>query len=683
MRRLPILLLLLLSPLFSMKIEDVTKSYTSGVRGVQWINSRAFVFIREGKIYRYDIGSRSYAELTDIARSYREKFSKKLKPFYIPVKKGTELLFPGRDGLYIYDLISGNWQYFKVKGKNYDISPDRKKVGFVEDGKLKIIIRRTGEVRTLTPDGNKETLYGRTDWVYGEELDLRKGFWWSPDSRHLLFLKFDETRVKAYPILNFIPLYGDIFNEKYPKAGEENPKVEIGIVDNFGKISWIPYRDEYVGRAGWIDSTRVYFITLNRAQNRLKLWLYDTVSRRKSLLLEEKWKTWINLTGNFSFYKDRLIWGSERDGHSHLYLYRLKRNSLKLKRQLTRGQWEVTGFYGTNGRRIYFQANRPSIVEKHIYSVDFKGRLRRLTYLPGSHYATFSPDFRYFLDFHSDFLVPHEFLLNRVGGKPVRLFGGRSIEKLGLVMPEIRKINVNGMTYYTMMIKPPAFNPSKKYPVIIYVYGGPHAQVVQRGWRGSIFLTNQYLAQHGFIVFSLDNRGSYGRGKKWEDWIYKRFGKYELEDQLAGVKYLKSLSFVDGERIGIWGWSYGGFMTLTAMLKAPDVFKAGFAVAPVTDWRYYDTIYTERYMRTPGENPDGYKESSPVNFASNLKGKLYIAHGTSDDNVHFQNTVAMVKKLLDNRKSFGVMLYPLQKHGISAYRLDVFKRLVKFFQNNL
>lgn len=683
MRKLPILLLLLLFPLFSMKIEDVTRSYTSGVRGVQWINSRAFVFTREGKIYRYDIGSRSYAELTDISRSFKEKFGKKLRPLYIPRLKGEELLFPLKDGLYIYNLVSGTWEHFKLKGGNYDISPDRKKVGFVEDGKLKVVIRRTGEVRTLTPDGNKEIIYGRTDWVYGEELDLRKGFWWSPDSRHLLFLRFDETRVKAYPVLNFIPLYGDIFQEKYPKAGEENPKVSIGITDIFGSTTWIPNSDEYIGRAGWIDSTRVYFITLNRAQNRMKLWLYDLISKRKLLLLEEKWKTWVNLTSNFAFLKDKLIWGSERDGHSHLYLYRFKKNVLKLRRQLTKGPWEVTGFYGTDGRRIYFQANKPSIVERQIYSVDFKGRLRRLTHSPGSHYATFSPDFKYFTDFHSDFLLPHEFLLCRVGRKPIKVVGSKPIDKLELVAPEIKKITVDGITYYTMMIKPPDFNPSRKYPVVIYVYGGPHAQVVQRGWRGSIFLTNEYLAKHGFIVFSLDNRGSYGRGKRWEDWIYRRFGKYELEDQLAGVKYLKSLPFVDSSRIGIWGWSYGGFMTLTAMLKAPDVFKAGFAVAPVTDWRYYDTIYTERYMQTPRENPEGYRESSPVNFASNLRGKLYIAHGTSDDNVHFQNTVAMVKKLLDEKKSFNVMIYPLQKHGISAYRLDVFKRLVKFFQTNL
>ncbi len=684
MKKLSILLyFLLILPLFPMKIEDVVKSYSCGIRGIQWIDNKSFVFSREGKIFRYDISSSSYAELTDIGRSYRKRFGKKLRPFYIPLKQGKELLFPDKDGIYIYELGSGNWEYHKIKGKEYSFSPDGKKIGFVEDGKLKILIRKTGEIRTLTPNKDKEVFYGKTDWVYGEELDLYKGFWWSPDSKNLLFLKFDERNVKAYPVLNFIPLYGDIYNEKYPKAGEKNPKVEVGISDIFGRTKWLPFKDEYLARAGWISPDRVYFITLNRAQNHLRLWAYSIPTGQKRLLLGEDWRTWLNLTSNFVFLKNKLVWGSERDGHSHLYLYKLKGMWLKLKRQLTRGPWEVTRVYGTDGKRVFFQANKNSIVERQIYSVDLKGRIRKLTPQSGSHMAIFSPDFRYFLDYHSDLLLPHELLLFTTGGKSIAVVKGKPIDKLGLVKPKIEAIELNGRLYYTMMIRPPDFAPSKKYPVIVYVYGGPHAQVVQRGWRGSTFLTNEYLAQKGFIVFSLDNRGSYGRGKAWEDWIYKNFGKYELKDQLAGVKYLSSLPYIDENRIGIWGWSYGGFMTLTAMLKAGNVFKAGVAVAPVTDWKYYDTIYTERYMKRPEENPEGYKESSPVNFALDLKGKLLIMQGTSDDNVHFQNTVAMVKNLLDAGKIFNVMIYPLQSHGIAAYRSDVFRRIAEFFQNNL
>ncbi|MCD6455033.1 MAG: S9 family peptidase [Candidatus Aminicenantes bacterium] len=682
MKKFPILLIFL-SLLFSLEIQDIGKRYHAGVGSIQWISSKAFVFTKGKKIYRYDIDSSSYVELTDITRSFKEKFKKKLVSGFIPLKSGVELLFPADEGVYIYNLDSGTWEYFKIHGRGIDISPDGKKIGFVEDGKLKILIRKTGEIRNLTPDEGKDVFYGKTDWVYGEELELYKGFWWAPDSRNLLFLKFDERKVRSYPVLDFIPLYGKIYHEKYPKAGETNPSVSLGLVDIFGRIKWLPFRDEYIGRAGWIDSRRIYVITLNRSQDTLKFWIYDIVNGQGRVAFTEHSRTWINLTSNFDFYRDKLIWWSERDGHGHLYLYRLKNLSLKLKKQLTKGSWEVTLLYGTDGKKVYFQGNKSSVVERRIYSVDFRGKVKELTPLKGSNMAMFSPDFRYFIDYHSDFLLPHEVLLFRTGGRYSKIASGKPVNKLGLIEPEIKLLKLNGRFYYTMMIKPPNFDPSKKYPVIIYVYGGPHAQVVQRGWRGSTFLTNEYLAQHGFIIFSLDNRGSFGRGKAWEDWIFKHFGKYELEDQLAGVKYLKTLPYVDGNRIGIWGWSYGGYMTLTAMLKAPEVFKAGFAVAPVTDWKYYDSIYTERYMRTPAENPEGYRDSSPVNFASNLKGKLYIAHGTSDDNVHFQNTVAMVKKLLDAKKSFEVMIYPQQSHGIGAYRLDVFKRLIEFFQKNL
>ncbi len=668
--------------LLALQWDQVFKNYGARIRTLHWINSGAFVYQREGKFYRYDVNSRSSVELSDLARSFQEKFDRKFNLRFF-LGEGPLLLFPAGKSTYIYDTTSGEWKEVKAKGRLI-LSPDRTMAAFSQGGNLKLVVLKTGEVRTLTRDGGEEVFYGKTDWVYCEELELCRGIWWSADSRKLLFLKFDETQVKSYPILDFIPLYGEIYQEKYPKAGENNPKVSIGITDIFGKeTKWIPYEDEYLARAGWIDSDRIYFITLNRAQNHLKLWIYRVSTGERNLALEEKWPTWLNITDNFLFYRDKLIWGSERDGHMHLYLYKLKGLKLKLSRQITKGNWEVTRLYGTDGKRIYFQSNLSSPPERKIYLSSFRGKIKCLTRREGTHRAVFSPNYRYFVDFYSDVLTPTQVYVVRTTGGKRLLDKGRDIADLGLRYPEISAVDLDGREYYTMTIKPPDFSPQKQYPVVVYVYGGPHAQVVRRAWMGSFGLFHQYLASRGFIVTSIDNRGSYGRGKKWEDWIYKNFGRHELEDQLLWVSHLKNLSFVDPQRIGIWGWSYGGFMTLTAMLKGKGTYKVGVAVAPVTDWKYYDTIYTERYMLTPRENPDGYKNSSPVNFASLLQGKLLIIHGTSDDNVHFQNTVAMIKALLDAKKKFEVMIYPRQRHGISAYRKDVLRRVAEFFLSNL
>ncbi len=681
MRKLALLLAFAFS-LFSLQWDQIFKNYGTQIRTLHWINNGAFVYLKEGKFYRYDVNSYSSVELSDLSRSFKEKFGKEFKLRFFS-GEGELLIFPGKNKAYVYDTSTGKWTSFKVSPPFF-LSPDRTMAAYSSDGNLTLTVLRTGEIRKLTKDATEEIFYGKTDWVYCEELELCRAIWWSPDSRKLLFLKFDESQVKSYPILDFIPLYGKIYHEKYPKAGENNPKVSIGFTDIFGKeITWISYQDEYIARAGWVDSDRIYFITLNRHQNRLRLWLYSISRKKKVLALEEKWSTWLNVTGNFTFYRNKLIWASERDGHMHLYLYKLKGLSMKLVRQITKGPWEVTRLYGTDGKRIYFQANLSSPPERGIYASSFRGKIRQLTPLGGTNSARFSPNFRYFVDFHSDLLVPPEVYIFKTGGRSRLIDRGKGVKELGLRLPEIRRVSLEGRDYYTLTIKPPDFSPDKQYPVIVYVYGGPHAQVVRRAWMGSFSLFHQYLASHGFIVTSIDNRGSYGRGKKWEDWIYKNFGKYELEDQLLWVSYLKNQTFVDPKRIGIWGWSYGGYMTLMAMLKGQGAYRVGVAVAPVTDWRYYDSIYTERYMLTPEENPEGYKNSSPVNFAKNLQGKLLIIHGTSDDNVHFQNTVAMIKALLDAKKKFSVMIYPRQSHGIRGYREDVLRRVAEFLLSNL
>ncbi len=587
----------------------------------------------------------------------------------------------------------------KASETNVTFSPDGEKIGFTRENDLYFLKLKTNSETRITTTGCDTIYNGVLDWVYMEELFTRgdrRAYWWAPDSRAIAFMEFNEAPVPAFPIVDFIPLHGDVDRQHYPKAGDPNPRVRIGVYDLSGsELFWLdPIADEdaYIARLHWLsDNKRLAVEKLNREQNALTLLFADFRSGDTREILEEMDSTWVNVTYMKHYYETepRFVWSSERDGYSHLYLYNLNG---KLIRRLTEGQWSVTALDGVDEARgrIYFTALEKSPLERHLYSVEENGkRLKRLSKREGTHSVTFSPDHLYYIDRFSSAADPPSITVHDANGKELLTLGESNRDTIASYdLPHPRYVTITskeGISYQCQMIKPKDFDPATKYPVIIYVYGGPNAQVVRDRWGGSFYLWHAMMASRGYLIFSLDNRGAFGKGRAWTNPVWKRLGAIELHDQLAGVDYLKSLTYVDPSRIGIWGWSYGGFMTCTALFKAPGVFKAGVAVAPVVDFRLYDSIYTERFMRRPQENASGYDENAPINFVGDLQSAFLLVHGTSDDNVHMQHSMILTKKLIDAGKAFDLMLYPQRFHGIrgSEARTHLFKKITAFFEENL
>jgi dipeptidyl-peptidase-4 len=582
--------------------------------------------------------------------------------------------------------------------KNPLFSPDGRKIAYTRDNDLYVLRLDGDEEVRLTTSGCDTVLNGVLDWVYMEELFTRgatRSFYWSPDGARLTFLQMREGPVPEFPIVDWTERTPEPEMQRYPKAGDPNPVVRVGIVEaDGGDVVWADtdtYDDSYIARLYWLgDSRGVAIEKLNRAQDTLTLMFADAASGAISTAFEESDPAWINVNYLKHYYENKrqFLWGSERSGHQHLYLYHMDGT---LDRSLTWGEWEVTSLDGVdedNGR-VYFTANKSNLLDRQLFEVsDRGGEIQQITEEDGTHRVTMSPDYKYFIDRFSSEERPTVVSVYSVKGKKLFEIADRMTPDLAEMerpRPELFTIkSTSGIEYYCSIFKPRDFNPAEKYPVIVYVYGGPHAQVVRRSWSSS-GLWHSMMAEKGYIVFSLDNRGSYGRGKKWEDTLLRNLGRVELEDQLVGVEYLKSLPYVDAQRIGVWGWSYGGFMTLTALFKAPDVFKAGVAVAPVTDYRLYDSIYTERYMKLPKDNEDGYRETAPINFVGDFQGALLLMHGDADNNVHAQNSIQLVNALIEEGKDFDFMIYPRKAHGISgpASRVFLFDKMTQFFDDRL
>ncbi len=628
---------------------------------------------------------------------------------------GDALLFVSQGELYWYDLKAQTARKLvaaqsgdsaakntpKAEIIDPKISPDSRWVSFVRNYDLWVVSVASGQEKRLTDGGREELMNARLDWVYPEEIEIRTAYWWSPDSARIAYLQMDERPVTKYPLVDYLSYTGELEAMRYPKAGDANPLVRVGVVPVHGAgnsvpaTRWIdlgPDGDIYVARVAWQpDSARLAVQRLNRAQNRLDLLFADAASGRASPVLTEQDKYWVNLHDDLYFFADgrRFLWSSERDTFRHLYLYDI---SGKLLKQLTRGSWEVTSLAGVDEKQgvVYFTATEKSPLARQLYRVALDGGgWARVSREDGTHTVDFAPGAAHYLDTYSSAMTPPRRQLHRADGtllqvmKPVRPpeLGDYRLQPVNfLTVP-----GADGTPLHAMMIKPAGFDPARKYPVIVYLYGGPHGQVVRDAWGGANFLWHQMLAQKGFLIFSVDNRGMAARGHAFETPIYHHMGQVELADQVAAVQYLKSLPYVDGARVGIWGWSYGGYMTCTAMLHAPDVFKVGFAGAPVTDWRQYDTIYTERYMGRPQENAEGYKESSPANQAAHLQGKLLIAHATGDDNVHFGNTMELAERFTQSGRHAEIMVFAGRGHGISdpPARMEIFRRATQFFLDNL
>ena len=613
---------------------------------------------------------------------------------------GDRVVFSFHDELFLLNARNGRIERLTDHDgaeENAVFSPDGKMIAYARGNDLYTMdIAARSEVRHTTT--GCDTIYnGVLNWVYMEELFTRgdqRAFWWSPDGSRLAFLEIRDGGAPVYPIVDQIATDAACKLQHYPRPGDPNPVVRVGIVPARGGATiWADVDtsdDSYFARVYWVgDGSAVAIEKINRAQDHLRLLFAEAASGRTDVVLEESSPTWVNATYLKHYYqkKRQFLWGSEEDGHMHLYLHNIDGSLL---RQVTSGEWEVSELAGVDERkgRIWFTANQGSVIESHLYRVDEDGKgLARITSEPGTHQVTMSPDNRYFIDAYSSHLRPTRQAVHNAEGKLLFVISDQLTDALAAAdLPQLQFFTIqhDGRTYHCSMRKPPHMEPGAKYPVIVYVYGGPHSQVVRDVWTRQD-LWHAYMAQNGYIVFSLDNRGSAGRGKAWEEPLLKRMGGVELEDQLVGVEYLKSLAYVDPDRIGLWGWSYGGYMTLMGLFDAPQAFRAGVAVAPVTDWRLYDSIYTERYLKLPGDNAAGYDASAPLLHADQLEDPLLVMHGDADDNVHMQNSVALLRKLIDAGKDFDYMVYPGKEHSIvgSADRLHLYRKMTLFFERNL
>jgi len=620
------------------------------------------------------------------------------------------LLFVGSTNLVLLDLKSMAPKPL-VRGtddlQDPKFSPDGKWVSFVRGSNLWVTNVATGETHALTTGGSEDVLKGQLDWLYPEELDSTTAYWWSPDSSKIAYYEMDERQVTRYPLMDMSSPIGATEYERFPQAGEPNPIVHVGVVSVSGsETKWMDTganTDVYLARVVWLrDSSRVAIERMNRAQTQLDLLFCDAAGGACPTILTDADKYWINLSDDLYFLADnkRFLWSSERTGFRHYYLYDLSGKQLD---QLTSGDWGITGSGGfgpgTDSHpsvdeahgTIYFCSNKDDVLGTQVYRLSLREKsIARVTREDGANEVVFAPDASAFVDTYSNAMTPPRQDLYRADGAHAAVINENKVPELGdynLSKVEFLALAADdGTKLYASIIRPSDFDASRKYPVLIDVYGGPGVQNVRNEWERTDFLWREMMAEKGYILFSLDNRGSYQRGHAFESPIYHHFGKIELEDQLAGVKFLKSLPFVDGSRIGLFGWSYGGTMTLVAMLNAPDVFKAGVSVAPVTDWKLYDTAYTERYMGRPQDNPDGYKDSSAATHAAQLKGKLLLIHSTGDDNVHFANTAELLNEFIAAGKyPVDLMIFPGRGHGITDMpaRIELYKRMTQFLLDNL
>jgi dipeptidyl-peptidase-4 len=552
------------------------------------------------------------------------------------------------------------------------LSADGKRLAFVRDGELQVLDLGTRAVATLTRGAAGPILHAVAEYIAQEEMDRPLGFWWAPDGRSLAWTEVDESQVEEYPIVHQGRPLWDVERPRYPFAGGPNAKVRLGIVPaSGGETRWLPLapdgEDFYLARAGFGPDGALYVQVQSRDQKRLRLQRFAPPAWTAATLLEERSDTWVELHDDFRPLQDgRFLWSSERSGFRHLELHGADG---RLAHPLTSGSWPVDKLEGIDEARgvVFFTAARESPLEKPVYRVSLDGgTITRVTPEDGFHAPVFAPDGRRFVDVHDTLAQPPKALLRKADGKVERVLDANDdpeVKALALAPPEIVTLKgPDGSTLYGAIYHPPADTPGPRHPAIVRVYGGPTSQTVKNSWELTQDLRAQFLARRGYVVFRLDNRGTPRRGGPFERSIARRLGTLEVEDQAAGARWLTSRPDVDGARIGVYGWSYGGYMALLCLLKAPDLFHAGVAGAPVTDWDGYDTHYTERYMGTPQDNPEGYRGASVLTIADRLERPLLIIHGMSDENVHFRHTARLLNVLNPAHRAYDLLVFPDERH---------------------
>ncbi|KAB2805473.1 S9 family peptidase [Phaeocystidibacter luteus] len=602
-----------------------------------------------------------------------------------------------KGNFYVYNLESK--AIVKVgegKIRYATFSPDGMKVGYVQGNDLYMLNLEDQAVTQITEDGEFNAIInGATDWVYEEEFAFDKAFWWSPNSQYIAFLRFDESEVPEFSM----DVYGnelyptqDVF--KYPKAGEKNAVVTAHIYDAAAGTTTQVLEDldyEYIPRIMWNPEDEAIIFTMNRHQNELALWEIDCEDDYEvELFLTDSDEAYVEISDNFRFTEDGdLVFTSERDGYNHLYMVDDDGENIQ---QITDGDWDVLELYGVDSKYAYFQAAAVHPSQREVYRIRLNGRgMKSLSTGEGSASAQFNTDMSYYMLSFQSVDRPAMYTMHEADGTQMRVLEDNQalidrMEDYHYVPKEFfdfttsEDIELNGW-----MIKPHDFDPTKEYPLLMFVYGGPGSQQVVNNWDALNGMYYQYLASLGYIVACVDNRGTGARGSEFKKITYQQLGHYETIDQIEAAKYFGSLEYIDAARIGIWGWSYGGYMSSNCLAQGADVFKAAIAVAPVTNWRFYDTIYTERYMRTPQENASGYDDNSPINHASKIRGSYLLVHGSADDNVHVQNTMRMVETLVQANVQFDLFIYPDKNHSIfgGMTRYHLYTKMTRFLQENL
>ena len=701
----------------SITLEEIWKDgkfQTKGVPGFKFLkDGKHYTRLEDERINKYDITTGKQVDmLLDITTlKGKSGFNGNLSSYEFSKNEKKLLLRSDRKSIYrrsseeyvhVYDFVTGSLRsvYEEDKIMNATLSPDASMVAYVWKNDLYYFDTNNGTTLPITSDGSKNAIInGSTDWVYEEEFSIVKAFWWSPDSRKIAYIRFDESDVKEFTMTHHEGgLYPRYETFKYPKVGQENSKVSVHmynlksekIIDaEIGNLD-----DMYIPRVKWTqDPNTLCVFKMNRHQNHLQLYAVDALSGNSEIMLDEKNKFYIDITNNLTFLKNgrEFIWTSEKSGFNHIYLYNMKGEEL---RAITSGEYDVTNFYGINEERgeIFYQAAELSPMQREIYRVNLSGkRKKNLSKQVGVNSGRFSSTMDYHTMTYSSINTAPVYTVRDRNGKKLRI-----LEENKQVAPLQTENEVQSMEFFSFntsenvqlngwMIKPPNFNENNKYPVFMYLYGGPGSQQVMDSWRGTNYWWFQMLAQQGYVVACVDNRGTGARGEEFKKSTYLQLGHKETIDQIEAAKYLGKLNFTDPSRIGIFGWSYGGYMSSLCLLKGNDVFKAAIAVAPVTSWRWYDSIYTERYMRTEEENQKGYAENSPVYFADRLKGNYLLVHGSTDDNVHFQNSMEMAGALIKANKQYDTYSYPGRNHGIFGdnARLHLYTKMTSFLNEKL
>ncbi len=700
----------------NVSLEDIWKNYTfyartvSGIRslnnGVNYTSLQRVEIGNDVIKYSYTDGELKETMIKNADLIYEEKVVA-IDDYDFSVDESKALIASNTESIYRYSSKSDYFIYELASKKLTKLSdgekqmyatfsPKANKVAYVKNNNLffKDLSENT-EVQ-ITNDGKEGSIInGASDWVYEEELTLVQAFKWSPDGNKIAFYKFDESNVKEWSLKYYNELYPDEVRFKYPKAGEENSKVDIYVYDlltNKTIKADIGNDYEYIIRINWTnDSKKLAIQSMNRYQSKLKMHLVDVNSNSSELIYEETHEKYVEIpTTIFLSNKDQFLITSEKDGYNHMYLYDIKG---KLIKQITNGKWEVTEIYGVDEKAgtVYYQSSEMGAISRNVYSIKMNGSSKkRLSNRNGVSGAEFSKTYKYFINTNSSASTPYYVSVNDNSGKELRVLVDNKgvvdrLKDYDIAKKEFTTLSINNHQLNAWVMKPNNFDEDKKYPLFMFVYGGDGRQTVMDEWDSFNYFWFQHLVSQGYIVVSVDNRGTEGNGAEFRKSIYKQLGKYETEDQIEVAKYFAGLSYVDGSRVGIFGWSFGGYLSTSCLLKGADVFKTAIAVAPVTNWRFYDNIYTERYMQTPQENPDGYDENSPINHVEKLKGNYLLIHGMADDNVHYQNTAEMTNALINANKQFTQFSYPNKNHGIYGgnTRLHLYQMMTDYLLRNL